>query len=304
MSTGACGIDCDVCRLHRDGACSSCGAGRSRDAERKQAAQERLLGAPCPILACARLKGVDHCLCGCEMFPCENFSGGPYPFSQGFLRMQQRRRGDKSNASQTSDSDKITVPTEHWEELGRSAPASMALTAGAVYDPSDGLVITCLNEDVRIDIERRRIQRRRKDVWRDAQNSLLELMVLTYLLNAGAEGLSGELVGISDLSSAHFFQGPHALKTDGLLQRYGNDPDAFIDAGIRLGGCPVDRGGDAAIRLMALPKVPLYFLLWAADEEFPADVSVLFDSSIECHLMADAIWGLVTYASDALLSIS
>ena len=59
---------------------------------------------------------------------------------------------------------------------------------------------------------------------------------------------------------------------------------------------------DAAVCLKPFPKIPVYYILYAGDEEFPAKLSVLFDRSIERHLSADAIWGLVGLVSDALLN--
>lgn len=55
MPTGACGINCDTCRLNLLGICTTCGSGTSAEAQRKMAAQQRLLGAPCPILDCAAI---------------------------------------------------------------------------------------------------------------------------------------------------------------------------------------------------------------------------------------------------------
>jgi hypothetical protein len=50
---------------------------------------------------------------------------------------------------------------------------------------------------------------------------------------------------------------------------------------------------DTAYCLLPFPRVPLYFLLWAGDEEFKPRLQVLFDRSIEEILAADAIWALV-----------
>ena len=44
MATGACGINCDTCRLNLRGTCSTCGSGTSEEGRLKLAAQERLLG--------------------------------------------------------------------------------------------------------------------------------------------------------------------------------------------------------------------------------------------------------------------
>ncbi|MFH1981057.1 MAG: DUF3786 domain-containing protein [Pseudomonadota bacterium] len=299
MSTGACGIDCDVCRLNRQGVCSTCGAGTSAEAQCKLAVQERLLGAPCPILACARLSGVDYCLRDCETFPCENFSSGPYPFSSGYLQMQRRRRVEKPIVRMSPDA-AVTVPPEYWADLAEKPLAAVAAAAGAVYEPPNGLIVAFLNKDIRVDAAHRCIQRRTENGWEETPDPLLALVLLAYLLTVSADGLTGEMVGVNDLTCAHFFQGPHALRIDHLLRHYGRDPGAFLAAGEYLGGEPVNRGADAAIRFMALPKVPLYFLLWAADDEFPAAMSVLFDRSIDRHLKSDAIWGLVTLVSDAL----
>ena len=90
--TGACGVNCLACRLALEGKCSPCGAGTSAQAARKLEAQERLIGAPCPILACASARNTAHCLRDCPEFPCPHFEDGPYPFSDGFLNMQLRRR--------------------------------------------------------------------------------------------------------------------------------------------------------------------------------------------------------------------
>ncbi|MBW1838075.1 MAG: DUF3786 domain-containing protein, partial [Deltaproteobacteria bacterium] len=56
-----------------------------------------------------------------------------------------------------------------------------------------------------------------------------------------------------------------------------------------------------AYKLSPLPKIPLYYLLWEGDEEFQPHLSILFDRSIESHLSADAIWGLVNLVSIRLL---
>ena len=129
----------------------------------------------------------------------------------------------------------------------------------------------------------------------------LELMVLAYLLKVTHGDIKGEMVGVMDLKTAHFFQGPHTIDTTPLVKRYGEDPRGFKQAGKQLGGTSLEMG-DAAFCLNPFSKIPFYYILWAGDEEFPAKLSVLFDRSIELHLPADAIWGLVSLVSDSLLN--
>ncbi len=108
------------------------------------------------------------------------------------------------------------------------------------------------------------------------------------------------MVSVNDLKDAHFFQGPHELKTRPLLDRFGHDREAFVKASEKLGGQRVDLA-DAAFCFYPFPKVPVYYLLWEGDEDFAPTLSILFDKSIERHLAADAIWGLVNMVSDAIL---
>ncbi len=96
QGTGACGVNCLVCGLFRQGLCSPCGAGVEPQAQAKLAAQLRLLGGVCPILNCAAQRKVAYCSADCPDFPCPHFEDGPYPFSQGYLNMQIRRRGGQT----------------------------------------------------------------------------------------------------------------------------------------------------------------------------------------------------------------
>jgi len=99
FGTGACGINCLTCRMATGGRCSPCGPGTGAQAVKKLGAQLELLGFFCPILKCALDRKVGFCLRDCDEFPCEHFRGGPYPFSQGFLEMQSRRRRTPGPAS-------------------------------------------------------------------------------------------------------------------------------------------------------------------------------------------------------------
>ena len=300
MSTGACGINCDVCRLRLLAICSTCGPGKSHEAQKKIAAQKKLLGAPCPILGCAADNSVDFCPRDCDRFPCDKFRAGPYPFSQAFLDMQERRRKETPPAK-TPSGDMIKVPGEYWEELKRRNLTILCGNTLARTRPPDGLVVPFLGNDILVDREQGRICRLRNDCWESIGNPLLELVVLVYLLNAGPEPLSQEMVSVHELKDAHFFQGPHELRVQPLVERYGNDLDSFKRASERLGGEAMDLA-DAAYKFSAFPKVPIYYLLWKGDEEFKPRISILFDRSIGPHLPADAIWGLVNLVSNALLT--
>lgn len=299
MATGACGIDCDVCRLNVNGSCSSCGAGDSLQAAKKEAAQQRLFGQPCPILACARLNRHPYCLRDCRRFPCENFTGGPYPFSRAYLEMQTRRRASRPPV-RAPYGERVEIPPAYWAELKGRSLESLCSDAGCAVAPPGALLLPVFDETLRVDLKDGCLQRSEAGTWQRVADPFLELLVLVYLLNVSPFPVKGELVSVNDLKNAHFFQGPHALKSEALLRRFGSRMDDFARTALALGGEPVDLA-DAAFRLTPFPKIPLHYLLWRGDAEFPASLAILFDRSIERHLSADAIWGVVSMTSQALL---
>jgi hypothetical protein len=298
MPTGACGIDCNVCQLNLLGVCSTCGSGRSSNGRRKAAAQRRLFGTPCPILECAIDHGVDYCTRDCDVFPCSQFKIGPYPFSHGFLNMQERRRKEHPPLISPSG-DEVEMPVQHWEDLNGRDLESICQSAIVKLDANHGILLPFIKEYLRVDLKQRCLYRQVHGDWKRIHNTLLELVCLVYLLRAGPESLDHEMIGINELKTAHFFKGPHALKTRPLIDRYGRNLEGLKKAAEEIGGVSLDMA-DAAYMFQAFPKVPLYYLFWEGDEEFQPQLRVLFDRSIERHLTTDTIWGLVTLVSDLL----
>lgn len=300
MPTGACGINCDVCKLRLLGVCSSCGSGKSIQAEIKLAAQKRIFSGSCAILECAVMNHREYCLRDCNMFPCENFTIGPYPFSQGFLNMQDRRRRELPPA-RSPDGTAVQVPEEYWDALcERDLQRVSNLTLFEIYPP-DNLVFMFLNEPLLVDRAGRCLQKRIGHQWRKIENPMLELLVLLYLKEVKQMYPIGkDIVGYKDLKCANFFQAPHELKTTPLVERYGNDAPGFEAAAKYLHGIPVDMA-DIAYQLSPFPRIPLYYLFWKGDAEFRPKINILFDRAIEEYFSGSGIWGLVNLVTTRLL---
>ena len=299
MSTGACGINCYVCRLNLMGICSTCGSGINRDGQNKMAAQKRILGQPCPILACAIKSHIEYCPRDCDRFPCDEFMSGPYPFSDGYLNMQVRRRNEKYS-SKTPSGNLVEIPPQHWEDIELRDIEKVCEKASAINRSSTGLLLPFLNEYLLVDIRNKSLFRQSQEGLERIDNPLLGLLCLVYLLNVSSEPLSQEMISVHELKTSHFFKGPHELKVRPLLERYGNDLDGFKKTAERVGGEAIDMA-DAGYKFSVFPKVPLYYLFWEGDQEFGSTLSILFDRSVEHHIAADAIWGIVNLMSDILL---
>ena len=214
--------------------------------------------------------------------------------------MQQRRLKEKLPAN-TPDGSRVKVSVDYWDQLqGKDMTALCNLT---LFDlnSSGQMLFHFLREDVMVDIENRCLKRRGGTGWEITDDPLLELVTVMYLINVNdIHPIGRDIVGVKDLKEGHFFQGPHVLKTDSLLKRYGHDLYGFQQTAEYLEGEPRDMA-DAAYKLSPFPRIHIYYLLWQGDQEFEPRLTVLFDRSIEKVLAADAIWALVNRVTMALL---
>jgi len=189
----------------------------------------------------------------------------------------------------------------HWldprylDELAALDPADVCRRSTAEWDGETGIYrLAVLDHTAAIDAAGHSV------TWSDgpaagASLSLeLALAALFFLLRAEPVQLSGEWISEKELehgAGTVFFRRTHALPLHLVAERFAADCEGFLSAGRALGGEPAE-GGDAAIELPALPRVPVRVVLWLADEEFPASAGMLFDSSVERHLPMDVIYGL------------
>ena len=73
-----------------------------------------------------------------------------------------------------------------------------------------------------------------------------------------------------------------------MLSAFGFARDAFLEAGLSLGG-QKEEYGDASFTVRAFPRVPITFILWEGDPDFPPSVKVLFDRSVKSYLPLEDI---------------
>jgi len=195
------------------------------------------------------------------------------------------------------------IDSFHWEKLLTLHPTDVCNRTEALYQPAyEGYLLPVYNLRYLVLPKMKKILRME---WNDkpVEEELLSffhLMVLVYLTEAKEIKPTHTWVSEKDLlGGSTFFRGPHQLQVKGLEDLYGKDPIAFLKAGKRLGGSEI-LYGDKGFALEVFPKVPLAYVLWKEDEEFPPRIGVLFDSSIQSHLPLDIIWCMVGETSRRL----
>lgn len=130
---------------------------------------------------------------------------------------------------------------------------------------------------------------------------MFQILVIQYLVASCDGPMDEQDVSEKDFpGGVTFFQGPHALYVAPITKLYGRDPEAFEARGSELDGAPAVYG-DKSIRFFPFPTIPVTYVLWKADDEFPASVSVLFDKSITRWFELDMIFTLVWVLTERIV---
>lgn len=198
----------------------------------------------------------------------------------------------------------FVVDNQLWETLQGANPEKISRIWEVSFDEKDGCYqIPVLDEVYGVFPQDTKIVglHRGETTLAGKHRVELTLFLLHYLLGAKEVFLEGKRVSEKELKGGEmFFRGPHALPVKRIIEKFGRNPKELIDSGIRLGGKKVELG-DASIELKAAPKVPVTYVLWAEDEEFPASASILFDPTIQEFLPLDIIYGVTIVLSHRLV---
>jgi len=203
------------------------------------------------------------------------------------------------------ENDRTAIPSSlHWDRLLEFHPTDVCNRAEALYNPTwEGFVLPVYNLRYLVLPKKKKILRME---WNDqpVEEELppfFHLMVLVYLLEAKDLKPSHRWVSEKDLKGGStFFRGLHSLRSGDLEELCGKNPDAFLQVGRKLGGNEI-LYGDRGFALEVFPKIPLAYVLWKGDDEFPPKISILFDPTVQSHLPLDVIWCMVAETNRRLV---
>ncbi len=130
------------------------------------------------------------------------------------------------------------------------------------------------------------------------------VIVLHYLIKADGTPLSGKWVGYKDIPGALLYAGVFGRRvTEPLVKKFGTSAESLMDIGLAIGGMTAGIG-DASLLFQALPHIPIQYVLWEGDDEFPPSVQLLFDSSVDHYLSLEDIVVLGQVATGRLIHSS
>jgi hypothetical protein len=191
----------------------------------------------------------------------------------------------------------------HWADL-RNHPREKVLLHEGVNPSSDSRTyeVTYLNSVYIVDPEQESIVELSPKPDREL-TEMFQILLIQYMISDHGGPLTGKEISEKDLpGGVTFFQGPHALHVKPIAKRFGTDPEGFETAATKLGATPVDHG-DKGMKFHPFPMIPVTYVLWAADDEFPASVSVLFDGSLERRFTLDMVFALVWTLTERIVEV-
>ena len=182
-----------------------------------------------------------------------------------------------------------------WKIIVKLDPGEVCRRASVSFDAEAGYYsLESLGKEIRL-------LPRERNMFSDSPGSdillqrlgyFFNLSALWYLVTAKDIPLTGRLVKPMNLKGGQlFFRGTHLLPLDAVAGKYGNDLPGFLTKGKALGGSRSDYG-DASIRLLPLPRIPVVLILWRGNEEFPPRGDLLLDSTCELQIPLDIIWSI------------
>jgi hypothetical protein len=116
-----------------------------------------------------------------------------------------------------------------------------------------------------------------------------KIILLHYMNKASGARLGGDLIPYEDIPGLrHYYPVYEKRVLKPLQTAFGHDRYAFLEGALSLGASQ-EEYGDASFTLYALPRIPITFVLWEGDEEFPPLVRTLFDPTISGYLPLEDI---------------
>ena len=107
-----------------------------------------------------------------------------------------------------------------------------------------------------------------------------EILVFHYLEKARGTSLSDRWISFAEIPGGIFYYPVFLQRCQiPLVRFFGPNPEELKAVAEPMLGKPL-AFGDVGVKIQAFPLLPLAFILWRGDAEFPAEGNVLFDDSI------------------------
>ena len=173
-------------------------------------------------------------------------------------------------------------------ELRNKDLNDVCIKSGAAIDgaASKNILLPFLNNIIDISYPGFEFKYKNKD---DKIDLWLQILILHYLNNAKGTGFTGKEITYKEISGGMAYYTAFKRRAlDPIFKKFGSDLNRFILSAEKVGGVRTDTG-DYSVNFHVLPMIKISYNIWAADEDFPAEANILFDSSITDYFTSEDI---------------
>jgi len=136
----------------------------------------------------------------------------------------------------------------------------------------------------------------RRQIWpveKRGTHEYFPIFLINYLLAEKRRQTTGRWISEKDLTGGTtFFRGPHAIPTELIVQRFGDNIDELRQKCQAMGAVSLDMA-DCSFSFDVVGSVTIALLYWRGDEDFPAEAKLLFDSSVGETMQLDVVYALL-----------
>ncbi len=178
------------------------------------------------------------------------------------------------------------VVKEAQEKLRQIDRALVAKRSGAAIDQDGNLHVEFLQREYVIDHAKWTVA---SVDSRTAPSSLVQSLILTYLYLSDGTPPIDRWLGFRELPNGLFYASAFQGYTGAeLVRELSGELVVFKQASEKLRGTAFAIG-DAGYIFQVLPRLNLAVILWAGDDEFPAQAQVLFQETAPHYLLTDGL---------------
>lgn len=173
-------------------------------------------------------------------------------------------------------------------ELVEADPQELAQAAGAAHDPEkQEISFQFIGADVVVRLPEYRAFFATDGSQPPPQEQAL---IARYLNQADGAGLLNQDITYREVTGGEFYYAAFVKRAElPLISVFGRQAARLSPAALELGGQEVPGLGDAAVRVHALPRIPITFIIHEGDDEFEPAATILFDRSINHYLTAEDV---------------
>lgn len=165
-------------------------------------------------------------------------------------------------------------------------PMLMAELSGTIYDKEkQNFIITLMGKDYVVSYPSGEVFIKKNNEIIDSY--VIKTTFLRYLVNAKGVPPTGRNITYKEIPGGHVYYSNFYHRTILMLVKtYGNNIEAFIEAGDKLKAEKIEIG-DAGYRFQFLNNIYLTFILWRGDDEIAPSGNILFDLNTPYYFNAE-----------------